>query len=147
VAVTVAAAQIVGTWRLTAFERWVNGAATYPMGREARGYVSYDAQGRMSIQVMRPDRPPVAAGDLAQGTAEELRTIVAGYLSYAGTYEVDMAAGRIIHHVDVHLSPNAVGSRLERRFELSGDRLTLYTSPAAADGRLEGGRLTWERVA
>jgi hypothetical protein len=26
---------------------------SYPMGRDARGYISYDPYGRMSVQIMR----------------------------------------------------------------------------------------------
>jgi hypothetical protein len=134
---------LVGTWKLIAYEHWTNGQVTYPMGRDACGYLSYDPQGCMSVQIMRADRPALRAGHLAEGTLEELRTIMAGYLGYAGTYEVNDRAGTVTHYVDVHLLPNAVGACLTRRFEVCGDRLTLYT---AADGRQEGGRLIWERV-
>lgn len=140
------AKQLVGTWRLKAFERWSDGQVSYPMGEGARGYISYGPHGRMSVQIMRVDRAPLSAENVLQSTAEELKAVVAGYLSYAGTYEVDEAASTITHHIDVHLLPNAVGTQLKRRYELRGDTLTLYTAPDGGAGRLEGGRLTWERV-
>jgi len=141
------ASALVGTWKLVSFEHRSNGQVTYPMGRNARGYLSYDPSGWMSVQIMRADRPMLASRTWSDGTLEELRAAVAGYLSYAGTYEVDEANRSVTHHIDVHLLPNAVGTHLVRRFEIDGSRLTLLTAPAAPNGSLEGGRLIWERVA
>ena len=137
---------LVGTWRLIAFEQWSDGNVTYPMGHDARGYISYDPHGRLSVQIMRTDRPALAAGKWSEGTIDELKAAAGGYLSYGGTYTVDEPQSRVIHNIDVHLLPNAVGTRLERRFEVNGKRLTLHTSPQASSERPEGGRLVWERV-
>ena len=137
---------LVGTWKLVSFEQWSDGNVTYPMGRDARGYISYDPHGRMSVQIMRTDRPALAAGKWSESTIDELKAAVGGYLSYAGTYVVDEPQASVTHHIDVHLLPNAVGTRLERRFEVDGNRLTLHTSPHASSERPEGGRLIWERV-
>jgi hypothetical protein len=148
----VAAERLVGTWRLVAYERWSDGEVSYPMGEDALGYLTYDPHGRMSVQIMRAGRPALAGEDGHQGPPDALRAAVDGYLGYAGTYEVDAqtdATGTVVHRIELHLVPNAVGTRLERRFELSGerlDRLTLYTSPAAGDGRPAAGGLSWERV-
>ena len=144
------ASALVGTWLLVSFERWSNGQVSYPMGRDARGYISYDSFGRMSCQIMRAGRPELTSGQWDDATLEELRAAAGGYLSYAGTYEVDEAGSTVTHVVDGHLLPNGVGTRLERRFEVQGNRLTLYTSPGGGTpkgGTPEGGRLTWERVA
>ncbi len=137
---------LVGTWRLVSYEHWAAGEVTYPMGRDARGYISYGPAGWMSCQIMRAGRPTLASGRWNDGTLDELRAAVGGYLSYAGTYDVDAQRNLVTHHVEVHLLPNGVGTHLERRFEVNGNQLTLYTSPGAGSGRPEGGRLTWERV-
>jgi hypothetical protein len=148
----VAAERLVGTWRLVAYEQWSDGEVSYPMGEDALGYLTYDPHGRMSVQIMRSSRPSLAGEDGRQGPPDALRAAVDGYLGYAGTYEVDAqseAAGTVVHRIELYLVPNAVGTRLERRFELSGvrlDHLTLFTSPATRDGRPAGGRLSWERV-
>jgi hypothetical protein len=140
------ASVLVGTWKLISFERWSNGEVTFPMGRDAQGYISYGSSGWMSCQIMRADRPRLASGKWNDGTLDELRAAVGGYLSYAGTYDVDLTRNCVTHHVDVHLLPNGVGTHLERRFEVNGNRLTLHTSPLGSSERPEGGRLTWERL-
>lgn len=130
------AEQLVGTWRLLAFERRADGQASYPMGREARGYFTYDAHGRMSVQIMRVDRPLVAAESLADGTPDEVRAAVAGYLAYCAAYRVDEAEGSVTHEIDVHLSPNAVGTRLTRYVAIDGNRLTINVGRPQATARL-----------
>jgi hypothetical protein len=137
------APELVGTWQLVSFERHAGGDVSYPMGRDARGYISYDPTGWMSVQIMRGDRAPLAGGGAAEGTLDELRATVAGYLGYAGTYTVDRAAGTVTHQIGLHLLPNGVGTTLVRRYEVAGDRLVLHTSAPGAPG---GGRLTWQRV-
>jgi hypothetical protein len=117
------------------------------MGHDARGYISYDTAGRMSVQIMRAGRPAVAAGKWSEGTLEELRAAAGGFLSYGGTYTVDEPHALVAHLIDIHLLPNAVGTKLERRFAIEGDQLTLLTAPLVPGGRLDGGRLVWERVA
>ena len=77
------------------------------MGRDARGYISYGTSGWMSCQIMRADRPALASGNWSDGTPEELLAAVSGYLSYAGTFDVDGARSRVTHRVAMHLSPNA----------------------------------------
>ncbi|MEK8044590.1 lipocalin-like domain-containing protein, partial [Burkholderia contaminans] len=65
--------QLVGAWRLVSYEiRPRDGSAvTYPLGRDARGWILYTPDGYMSAQLMAAGRPPYADGDLQGGTADE----------------------------------------------------------------------------
>jgi hypothetical protein len=51
-----------------------------------------------------------------------------------------------VHHVELSLFPNWVGSDQERWVELAGDRLTLSASPLLLAGKQQVPRLVWERV-
>lgn len=135
--------EVAGTWRLLSYERHDGGEVSYPMGRGASGYISYDPAGWMSVQIMRADRPALPAGGAATAPLEDLRAAVAGYLSYAGTYAVDPDARTVTHHIDLHLLPGGVATTLVRRYEVDGDRLVLHTAPPGAPS---GGRLTWQRT-
>ncbi len=80
--------QFVGTWKLVLYEI----GASHPMGRDAVGFLTYHANGRMSLQVMRPDRPkfPVTGlgdieGGYEAGTSEEAESAYRGYIAYFGT--------------------------------------------------------------
>jgi hypothetical protein len=111
---------------------------------EALGYVLYAADGRFSIAISRRDRAGFAAGDVLGGTTEEKARAVEGFVAYAGRYSFH--GDRVIHHVELSLFPNWVGSDQERWVELAGDRLTLSASPLLLAGKQQVPRLVWERV-
>ena len=136
---------LVGAWRLLSWEnRAADGQITYPMGADARGYLLYTADGRFSVTISRRGRAGFAAGDLLSGTTEEQARAVEGFVAYAGRYSFH--GDRVIHHVELSLFPNWVGTDQERWVELAGDRLILSTSPLLLAGKQQVPRLVWERV-
>src|SRR5262245_53322090 len=132
----------VGTWRLIAHEsRTADGCVRYPFGRDAQGYLTYMADGYMSVAIMGTHRPRFhSANDLTEGTSEEQLDACKRYLSYAGTYILGEDS-TILHHVDVSLFPNSRGGVQERLYRLEGERLTLSTRPVQIRGSFE--RRTW----
>lgn len=139
---------IIGAWKLVSFEiRNDNGDVTYPFGENAQGSIIYTETGRVAAQLMRPNRPQLAAGDQMKGAAEEIKANYEGFISYFGPYEFDAEEGFVLHHVEGSLFPNWEGQAQKRFFELSGNRLTLSTPPTLWGG---GGEivavLTWERI-
>jgi Lipocalin-like domain len=136
---------LVGAWRLVSWENQAaDGQVTYPMGTDAIGYVIYAADGRFSITISRRGRTGFVAGDLLSGTTEEKARAMEGFVAYAGRHS--FLGDRVIHHVEVSLFPNWVGSDQERWVELAGDRLTLSASPLLLAGKQQVPRLVWERV-
>jgi hypothetical protein len=136
---------LVGAWRLVSWEnRAADGQVTHPMGTDAIGYVLYTAVGRFSVTISRPGRAGFAAGDLLGGTTEEKARAVEGFVAYAGRFSFD--GDRVIHHVELSLFPNWVGSDQERWVELAENRLILSASPLLLAGKLQVPRLVWERV-
>ncbi len=53
----------------------------YPMRRNASGLIIYSPDGYMSAQIMKTGRPPYAAGEMQDGTTEELSIAARGYLA------------------------------------------------------------------
>jgi Lipocalin-like domain len=136
---------LVGAWRLLSWEnRAADGQVTYPMGPDPIGYVLYAADGRFSITISQRGRAGFAAGDLLGGTTEEKAQAVEGFVAYAGRYSFH--GDRVIHHVELSLFPNWVGTDQQRSVELSGDRLILSARPLLLAGKLQVPRLVWERV-
>ena len=139
--------QFVGTWKLASFEsQRSSGEVTYPMGKDAVGMIMYDANGHMSVQVMRPDRPVFASSDRIKGTPAEIVPAFEGFIAYYGTYEVNEEEGIVTHHVEGSLFPNWVGIAHRRFFEFSGNRLTLSTPPIPLGGEQVTAVLIWERT-
>lgn len=100
----------IGTWRLISFvsER-ENGEITYPYGEDASGYITYGADGYMSVALMSANRPHFTSDRSRAGKTEDKAASFDGYISYAGPYTVGEDA--ITHHVEVAWFPNMVGQR------------------------------------
>ena len=137
---------LTGTWRLISWEiRSVDGQKiSYPLGKDAVGYIIYTQDGYMYVAISRPNRQEFAAGDLLGGSAEEKARAVSDYVSYCGRYEVH--GDTVSHHVDLSLFPNWVGVEQERLVELKGNRLSLSTRPMLLGGIQQTAHLIWERV-
>jgi len=139
--------QFVGAWKLVSSEfRRSDGEVTYPMGRDTAGMLMYDANGHMSAQVMRSNRPAFASGDQLKGTPEEIKAAFEGCVAYYGTYEINEEEGTVTHHVEGCSFPNWVGTAQRRFFEFSGNRLMLSSAPIPMGGEQVTATLTWERA-
>ena len=136
---------LVGAWRLVSWEnRAADGQVTYPMGTDALGSLLYTASGRFSVTISRRGRAGFAAGDLLSGASEEKAQAVEGFVAYAGRYSFH--GDRVVHHVELSLFPNWVGTDQQRWVVLAGDRLILSASPLLLAGTQQVPRLVWERV-
>ena len=136
----------VGTWRLVSWEAdGANGEKFYPFGQQAKGYICYSADGYMSVAIMAASRTPVTSENFYAASLEELAAAATTYLSYAGRYEIH--AEKVVHHIEVSLMTNWIGTRQERFYELSGERLILSTPPVLAiSGDMRRHYLIWERT-
>jgi hypothetical protein len=138
---------VIGAWKLVSFEtRKENGEVVFPFGKNAQGSLIYTKSGRMSVHLMRSDRPRFASGDQMKGTTEEIKANYEGLISYYGSYEFDREKGLVIHNIQGSLFPNWEGQRQERYFELSGDRLKLSTPPTLWGGGKAVAVMLWERI-
>ncbi len=141
--------QLLGVWKVVSYE-WKDKATAqvqYPMGKRPVGRITYDAAGRMSAQLMSSDRKSVggpatlgAVSAIRSASAEDLREMVSGYISYFGRFEIDEKSRTVIHHVEGALIPSWVGSAQRRSYELKGDTLILS---GAFDQAIA--RITWHR--
>jgi hypothetical protein len=139
-----ALSRLLGTWRLVSVEaRGGDGAITLPYGREPVGYLTYTAEGRMAVSIMRAPASRVKSGDLFLGAAEALGAGHA-YIGYSGTVTVE--GDTVVHTLDTCSYPNWVGTAQRRRFLLEGDRLTLTTPPIERGGTGAVATVIWVRL-
>jgi Lipocalin-like domain len=135
----------VGVWDLISFERrTASGETVYPMGKNPVGRLIYDAQGHMSAQLMRPDRPQFQSTS-ASAPPGDKSAAFDGYTAYYGTYTVSEKDHTVIHHVKASLYPNWVGSDQRRLYEFSAGRLVLRAINGLGGPGTES-RLVWERA-
>ena len=140
------ASSLIGVWKLTSFCAQDSGGQTvYPFGRDAQGRLIYEANARMAVQVMNPQRPEFPSGDPLLSSETEVRAAFGGYTAYYGTYSVHPDEQTIVHHIEVSLLPNWVGTDQQRHFEFDGTYLTLK-GPLLLGGIPWEVSLVWERL-
>jgi hypothetical protein len=127
------ASGISGTWRLVETRQVMADGTVRPdpdLGPKPAGYMMYDgASGRVCTLFNDTTRPRWAT---TKPSEAELRTMFDQTVIYCGRYRVDEARQVIVFDLEVTMSPNSAGASRERRFELSGDRLTLFPTPLPA---------------
>jgi hypothetical protein len=141
------AEDVIGTWRLKWWRNTASdGSSVEPLGAAPRGYLFYNHDGYMSVEMMAADRAPYEIADAFGGTEEERVEAITTYLSYSGPYEVLADRDTVIHHIEVCSYPNWIGNAQVRFAELDGDHLTLSTKPMLFGGVERTAKLLWERV-
>jgi hypothetical protein len=146
--------ELLGAWKLRRVDALRSDGRTFPpLGEHVTGTLAYLASGEMVVAWGREDRP--AAKNPSAPTDGEYRAMVENYFSaYFGTFELDAAGGKILHHINGGLEPDASGHTVVRDVELRGDTLVLTQPPGpcsrafageCAEGELIRLRLTWSR--
>ena len=108
---------IIGAWRLVhSVEFRPDGAAHYPFGQDAVGYISYSESGIMAVQIARRER----AEDAERPTCG-----LSDYLAYFGRYEVDMEHQLVRHFLEAQIHPGRHPATLERKYRFYDDKLSL----------------------
>lgn len=139
--------QLVGTWTLVSmYSVRQDGSAFDLMGPNPVGQIMYDANGRMSVHIIRSDRPRFAAEDRLKGTPEENKAVVHGTIAYFGKYTVNEADRTVTHHIESHIFPNWNGTDQKRIFTLTGDEFKLSTPPIPLAGGLVANHMVWKRA-
>ncbi len=140
---------IVGTWKMTGAETRVvdgSGPTTRPRGKAPAGYIMYDAQGRMYVQIMNSDETrPARKGDGAM-TEKEQAQAYSSYTAYYGRYTIDENDQSVVHHVEGSVNPRNIGNAMKRFVEVSQDRLSLNTFAKGQDGKERVTLRMWERM-
>ena len=122
--------RLVGTWTYESIvvER-TDGTTVAPFGPDPKGFITLSADGRYSLQLIRPDIPKIASKDRLSGTAEENRAVAQGVLSQFGTYSLNEAEGTLTLHVETSSFPNENGMNEGRIItSISTDKLQ-WTNP------------------
>jgi hypothetical protein len=143
----VKAQDLVGTWRLRSWKNvGIDGSAVAPLGENPLGFIMYSSDGYVSVAAMAAQRAPHGAPGALGGSSEASRASVSDYISYSGRYEVRAEDDVVIHHIEVCLYPNGIGTSQMRFVKLDGNVLTLTTEPMIVQGVDRSTIVVWDRV-
>lgn len=138
--------KFIGEWTLISMtNEKSDGTITYPNSQNVKGLLSYSEKNTMSAQLGSLDRNKFVSNDFRFGTNEEIITAFNGYISYFGTYEINEEKQYIIHHIEMSLFPNWIGTKVKRFFEFIDDSLILRATAISENGISVIPTLTWKR--
>lgn len=141
------AEDLIGTWRLRSWKNVASdGTSVDPLGKHPVGFIFYNHDGYMSVEIMAAHRSPYHDADVFGGTSEERSDAISTYLSYSGPFELLADQDTVVHHIEVCSYPNWIGNAQVRFAKLDGDVLVLSTKPMVFQGLERRAELVWERV-
>ncbi|RAM49106.1 MAG: hypothetical protein C6Y22_24205 [Hapalosiphonaceae cyanobacterium JJU2] len=152
----------IGVWKLSSWKtESSDGNMIYPYGKNPIGYLTYTQDGYVSVNIMKNNCLPLEISSeelvkirkillnpwlLFRNGRKSIKAITRyfqasiNYISYSGKYEI--RGDKVIHHVEVSLIPDWIGTDLERTFEITSHKL-LLTTPSL-DGSPQ--YLEWKRI-
>jgi hypothetical protein len=137
--------EIIGTWTLRSYQNVSEtGYVEYPLGSDAVGIIIFTADGYMSAQLMRRERPDYDRASTTGGTVEQAAEAARGYLAYAGPFDWEENPPTSHHHVEVSLLPTWLGHTQIRQARLHDGILTL-SAKIRQRGADWTATLRWER--
>ena len=130
---------IIGTWRTIGHEIVAkDGTVSHPFGPGPHhGNLVYHPNGTVSVLVIRTDPRKLGSGSSPAERGAALERCVV----YVGHWEI--RGNMVVHHIDVSLNPDWVGTAQQRNATLDGDRLVLSPPP---DQTGATARISWQRV-
>ncbi|MFF4243420.1 lipocalin-like domain-containing protein [Streptomyces sp. NPDC001822] len=139
--------KLLGAWQLVSYTaRSTGGEVIHPLGPKPQGLILYTAQGYMSAQLGRGDRPLMISGRLEDAATDELARASVSYLAYGGPFEV-VDPTTVEHRVTTSLFPNWVGRTQVRKVTFADSLLKLgISTPVRLWGAERTAELTWSRL-
>jgi hypothetical protein len=135
----------VGTWELVSVQA-ISGDGSVdaaPYGDAPHGYITYTADGYMTVLFSFRDRPNIN-GTWRSAPESDRAKAFATVLGYAGTYSVE--GQTMTHHITVSTDPNRVGTSVSRIFEIGNGTVTLTTPAIALEETAKRYSLKWKRA-
>jgi hypothetical protein len=118
---------LIGTWKMVSWivEDLETGAKQDALGPDPVGMITYSADGRVMVLVLKRDRK--APADLVPINEEKI-ALYDSMFAYAGTFTVDQ--GKVVHHIDMSWNQTWTGTHQIRFFALRDGVLTYVGAPA-----------------
>jgi Lipocalin-like domain len=137
--------QLVGTWLfVSSTDTQKDGTKLDRWGPNAKGMLTFDANGRYALAINRAGLPKFASGRVDQGTVEENKAVMQGSIFHFGTYSVNEGDKTVTTQIEGGSFPNLYGGSQKRVItSLTADELK-YDNPGTTIGTTTN--VTWRRA-
>lgn len=135
--------KFVGSWELKEWTSRLNDESkVFPFGEDAKGRITYDSNGNMSVQIMKNNRSQFLSEDPLEAQPDEVVVAYNGFIAYCGYYEVNLNSNQVVHKIEISSFPNWVGQNQVRYFKFKDDRLILSTDVIGSNRH----KLIWVKI-
>lgn len=131
------------TWTLKTYQSQdKEGNINYPLGKDAKGVISFTSTGIFAVQLMATSRPQKLSAEQLERMNSQVEKQMAeyGYHAYTGPFTVDEKQGILTTEVKLSLITDYIGSRQNRTVKIDGDELHLSNIDHPER------KLIWEKV-
>jgi len=138
--------RIVGTWKLVSAEETLKKGGTRPIpqfGRNAKGFLMYQADGYMSALLETSNRPK--RGDPSRRAQDEKVLTAGGAFAYCGRYEIDVERKQIVHLPEIATADSYVGSRQVRPYKFESERL-IFRDVEKDNADVASWEIVWQKA-
>lgn len=112
------------TWELVSFQSEdKNGEIVYPLGKDAKGFISFTKENRISVHIMAVDRNENKNVPFLTEAEEKMSEL--GYHAYTGPFVIDEEEEILETSVEVSLISSYVGSKQPRKVKTENGKLYL----------------------
>lgn len=117
------------TWELESFQSEdKNGEIVYPLGQEARGFIMFTPENRISVHIMAANREAESktqSSKIEFLTEAEEKMAELGYHAYSGPFVINEEEEILETHIEVSLVISYIGSKQPRKVKIEADKLYL----------------------
>jgi hypothetical protein len=133
----------IGSWELKKWTAELNdGTIVFPFGEDAKGRITYDSNGNMSVHLMKNNRSQFHSDDPLQAKPDEVIVAFKEFLAYCGSYVIHNNPNQVVHQIKISSYPNWVGQNQIRKYEFKEDNLILSTDTIGSSKH----KLVWEKM-
>lgn len=127
--------QIVGSWTLVSAVNDPDGKKIDLYGPTPQGQFMFARDGHFSLFLVRPGRMKFASSNYREGTAEENKAALGGYLSEFGTYTINPDGKSITLHIVASSFPNWDMTDQRREIQITGGQMQIGVATGSTGGR------------
>lgn len=140
------AQNLQGSYSLVSIENiYPDGKRVYPYGDAPSGLLSLEESGTYAIQILSTDRPEISSDDKNKLTRDEYASIVKGFNSHYGRYQLNNTEKSITFTIDHASYPEWENTVQKRSFTFFNEELKYVVTRTTQGGESVIAEVIWRK--